>query len=78
LDLGHGQELESFDFLRPDGYRVDGPYGHIASVALEDGSFLSAHGQYQLGATMLIRRKPDAGPINVVPEIGARIEPEGG
>jgi hypothetical protein len=57
----------------PDGYRVDGQCGHIAAVVLEDGGIVSAYGQYRLGAAVLIRWKPESGPIEAVPENG----PEG-
>jgi hypothetical protein len=60
-------ELDRFDFLRRDGYWVDGMCGHIASVVLEDGQILSAYGQYLLGATVLIRWNPDAGPVEFLP-----------
>jgi hypothetical protein len=56
-------ELDRFDFLRKDGYWVDGQCGHVASVVLDDGHVLSAYGQYLLGAAVLIRWKPDAGPV---------------
>ena len=59
-NLDRRYELDSFEFLRGDGYWVDGMCGHIASVALPDGSVLSAYGQYRLGASVLIKWKPDA------------------
>jgi len=62
-NLDRRYELDRFDFLRPDGYWVDGMCGHIASVALDDGHVLSAYGQYQLGATVLIKWKPENAPI---------------
>jgi hypothetical protein len=36
-------------------------------VVLDDGHILSAYGQYQLGAAVLIKWKPDAGPVQAVP-----------
>jgi hypothetical protein len=45
----------------PDGYWVDGKCGHIGSVVLPDGHIISAYGQYLLGASVLIKWKPDAG-----------------
>jgi hypothetical protein len=72
--LDHRYELDGFEFLRPDGYWVDGQCGHVAAVVLEDGQILSAYGQYRLGATVLIKWKPDAGPIEVVPRVGVPIE----
>ena len=53
-------ELDRFDYLRKDGYWVDGRCGHLASVVLADGQVLSAYGHYLLGATVLIKWKPDA------------------
>jgi hypothetical protein len=47
----------------------------VAAVVLEDGSILSAYGQYRLGAAVLIRWEPDAGPIEVLPGIGIQIRP---
>ena len=38
--------------------------------APEDGNILSACGQCQPGATVLIRWEPDAGPIEVVRGVG--------
>lgn len=68
--------LDSFDFLRADGYWVDGVCGHIGSVALRDGHVISAYGHYQLGATVLIKWKPDAEPAVAVPRIGIQIGPQ--
>jgi hypothetical protein len=65
-DLDRRFELDRFDFLRPDGYWVDGQCGHVASVVLGDGQVLSTYGQYRLGATVLIKWKPDAGPVQPV------------
>ena len=78
-DLGPGSPvrvLDRFDFLREEGYWVDGQCGHVATVALEHGNILSAYGQYLLGATVLIRWKPDAGPVEQVPSVGIQIRPE--
>ncbi len=60
--LDRRYEHDRFDFRREDGYWVDGQCGHIAAVALEDGSILSDYGQYRLVAAVLIRWKPDAWP----------------
>jgi hypothetical protein len=57
-NLDRRYELDSFDFLRPDGYWVDGMCGHIAAVALPDGQVISAYGHYQLGAAVLVKWKP--------------------
>jgi hypothetical protein len=57
-NLDRRYELDSFDFLRADGYWVDGMCGHIASTVLPDGHVLSAYGHYQLGAAVLIKWKP--------------------
>jgi hypothetical protein len=62
-NLDRRLELDRFDFLRKDGYWVDGMCGHIAAVVLDDGHVLSAYGQYLLGATVLVKWKPDAGPV---------------
>ena len=59
-DLDRRFELDRFDFLRKDGYWVDGMCGHIGAVALPDGSVISAYGHYQLGAAVLVKWKPDA------------------
>jgi hypothetical protein len=61
-NLDRRYELDSFDFMRPDGYWVDGMCGHIGSVSLPDGYIISAYGQYLLGASVLIKWKPDAEP----------------
>lgn len=53
-------ELDGFDFLRADGYWVDGMCGHVAATVLPDGHVLCAYGQYRLGASVLIKWKPDA------------------
>jgi hypothetical protein len=58
-NLDRRYELDSFEFLRGDGYWVDGMCGHIASVALPDGQVLSAYGQYRLGASVLVKWKPE-------------------
>jgi hypothetical protein len=55
-------ELDRFEFLRADGYWVDGMCGHVASVVLQDGHVLSAYGQYRLGASVLIKWKAGTGP----------------
>jgi len=59
-NLDRRYELDSFEFLREDGYWVDGKCGHIGSVVLPDGHIISAYGHYQLGASVLIKWKPDA------------------
>jgi len=71
-------ELDRFEFLRADGYWVDGMCGHIASVVLQDGHVLSAYGQYQLGASVLIKWKPDAELALAVPKVGIQIGPQAG
>jgi len=38
-------EPDRFDFLRKDAYWVDGMSGRVASVVLDYGHALSAHGQ---------------------------------
>lgn len=59
-NLDRRYELDRFDYLREDGYWVDGKCGHIAAVALPDGHVLSAYGHYLLGASVLVKWKPDA------------------
>jgi len=71
-------ELDGFDFLRPDGYWVDGKCGHIAAAALADGHLISVYGHYQLGAAVLIKWKPDAEPVPAVPNVGVQIGPQAG
>ncbi|MFM8581750.1 MAG: sialidase family protein, partial [Planctomycetaceae bacterium] len=46
-------ELDSFEFLRPDGYWVDGVCGHIGAVALNDGHMLAVYGNYRIGAVLI-------------------------
>jgi hypothetical protein len=58
-DAERRYELDRFDFLRPDGYWVDGMCGHIAAVALPDGQVISAYGHYQPGAAVLVKWRPD-------------------
>lgn len=67
-------ELDCFEFLREDGYWVDGRCGHIGAVALNDGYLLSVYGNYRLGA-VLIKWKPDARPARRVPKVGIQIGP---
>jgi hypothetical protein len=57
-DLDRRYELDRFDYMRPDGYWVDGMCGHIGAAALADGRVISAYGHYQLGAAVLIQWKP--------------------
>jgi hypothetical protein len=71
-------ELDRFDFLRADGYWVDGQCGHIGSVVLADGHIISAYGHYRLGAAVLIKWKPDAEPVQPVPKVGIQIGPQAG
>lgn len=75
-NLDRRYELDGFDFLRPDGYWVDGRCGHIGSVALPDGYIISAYGQYLLGASVLIKWKPDAEPAQPVPKVSILIGPQ--
>ena len=64
-------ELDAFDYLRPD-YWVDGKCGHIGSVALPDGDVISAYGHYLPGAAVLVKWRPDAGPVlHEAPPAGA-------
>lgn len=77
-NLDHRFELDRFDFLRQDGYWVDGMCGHIGSVALPDGHLISAYGHYLLGASVLIKWKPDAEPVQAVPKVGILIGPQPG
>lgn len=60
-NLNGRYELDGFDYLREDGYWVDGKVGHVAAVALPDGQIISAYGDYQRGAT-LIKWSPGAEP----------------
>lgn len=59
-NLDRRYELDGFDYLRDDGYWVDGKCGHIGAVVLDDDHVISAYGHYQLGAAVLIKWKPDA------------------
>ncbi len=71
--LDRRYELDRFDFLRPDGYWVDGKCGHIGAVALPDGSVISVYGHYQLGAAVLVKWRPDPGPSASLPRVGIQI-----
>jgi hypothetical protein len=59
-------ELDAWRYDRGDGYWVDGKCGHIAAVALRDGSVISAYGHYLKGAAVLIKWHPDARPATPV------------
>ncbi len=61
-NLDRRYELDSYDFLREDGYWVDGMSGHIGAAVLEDGSVISAYGHYIPGVAVLIKWKPDEAP----------------
>jgi hypothetical protein len=52
-------ELDRFDFLRKDGYWIDGKCGHVGAVVLPDGHVISAYGHYLQGAAVLIKWKPE-------------------
>jgi len=56
-NLDRRYELDSFDYLREDGYWVDGKCGHIGAVVLDDDHVISAYGHYELGAAVLIKWK---------------------
>ncbi len=58
-NLDRRYELDSFEFLRPDRYWVDGVCGHIGAMVLDDGHVLAVYGNYPVGA-VLIKWKPDA------------------
>jgi len=60
-NLDRRYELHRFDYFRPGAW-LDGQCGHIGAVALDDGSMISAYGNYLKGAAVLVRWKPDAGP----------------
>lgn len=57
-DLRRRFELHAFEHPDPAGSH---PVicGHIAAVALDDGSVISAYGNYQLGAAVLVEWRPD-------------------
>jgi len=57
-NLDRRYELDSFEFLRKDGYWVDGVCGHIGAVVLKDGYVLSVYGNYPVGA-VLIKWRPE-------------------
>ncbi|NUQ64277.1 MAG: hypothetical protein HUU20_17545 [Pirellulales bacterium] len=77
-NLDRRYELDGFEFLRADGYWVDGVCGHVAAVVLNDGHALSVYGNYPVGA-VLIKWKPDgdAGPAQK-PKVALRIGTEAG
>ncbi|MSR58126.1 MAG: exo-alpha-sialidase [Planctomycetaceae bacterium] len=60
-NLERRYELDGFDYLREDGYWVDGKVGHVGAVALPDGQMLCTYGDYQRGAA-LVKWKPDGVP----------------
>jgi hypothetical protein len=61
-NLDRRYELDGYEFLREDGYWVDGVCGHLASVGLPDGHVLTAYGRYPVGV-VLIKWHPDAAPV---------------
>jgi hypothetical protein len=61
-NLDRRYELDRFDYVREDGYWVDGKCGHIGAVVLNDGHIISAYGNYPQGA-VLIKWKPNAEPV---------------
>jgi len=73
-NLDRRYELDRYDYLRPDGFWVDGACGHVAAVALGDGHILSAYGNYPIGV-VLIKWKPDAEPAQAVPRVQVLIGP---
>jgi len=52
--------LDSFETFLPN---VVTTCGHIAAVALDDGSMITAYGKYPTGETVLVRWHPDAKPL---------------
>ena len=73
-NLDRRYELDSFEFLRKDGYWVDGVCGHIGAVVLDDGHVLSVYGNYPVGA-VLIKWKPEAAGK---PRVGIHLGPQAG
>jgi hypothetical protein len=63
-NLDRRYELDGFDYLRQDGYWVDGNVGHVCAVTLPNGQIITAYGDYRHGAT-LIKWSADADPINM-------------
>jgi hypothetical protein len=67
-NLDRRYELDGFDYeataadRRADGSVNPVKCGHIGAVALPDGHVISAYGNYQLGASVLIKWRPDATP----------------
>jgi hypothetical protein len=74
--LDRRYELDVFDYSRPDGYWVDGQCGHVGAVTLDDGSVISAYGNYRLGAAVLVKWKPDAQPHATSNRVGILIGPQ--
>ena len=64
-NLDRRYELDRFDFHRPE-FWLDGQCGHIGSVALDDGSIVTAYGHYLLGAAVLVKWRPDAEPARAL------------
>ena len=60
-NLDRRYELHRFEYFSPGAW-LDGQCGHIGAVALDDGSIISAYGNYLKGAAVLVRWKPDAEP----------------
>lgn len=69
-NLDRRYELDSFEFLRKDGYWVDGVCGHIGAVVLDDGHVLSVYGNYPVGA-VLIKWKPEE--FRLLPEAPQKV-----
>ena len=67
-------ELDAWRYDRGDGYWVDGKCGHIAAVALRDGSVISAYGHYLRGAAVLVKWHPNARPAEPVKRELDRLE----
>jgi len=59
-NLDQRYELDAYNFVRNDGYWVDGKCGHIGAVALDDSQFISTYAHYQSGAAILVKWDPTA------------------
>jgi len=57
--------LDEFEYYNPDT-PVSGRSGHIGSAVLDDGSILTAYGNYPRAAAVLVKWKPDVQPAQAL------------
>jgi hypothetical protein len=62
--------LDEFEYYNPDT-PVSGRSGHIGSAVLDDGSILTAYGNYPRAAAVLVKWKPDVQPAQALKPSGS-------